>query len=684
MKTAVINLILLFQLIVCGLTFAAPEEEFSVNGNIAQTKPTLPEDPFLQAEYLFHSGDFFAAKPLYHNYLSQNPSGKRSHQALFRLGSIDQSIKSYSTAARFYQILLQRFPRSILADSVRFGLAVCHYELADYNSAESNFKMVLRLSSDKKIKWKIMIYLAQIDGGRMNYEKAFTKLKQAHDQIENKEIRKQAIVVTEKLINEKLGKNQVSALIQKLGNGFPVDLLLLRKISSHRAEGDITNYMASMEKFIGFFPNHSRKAEVKNRLNQIKADTGAKIKIGVVIPLTGKLALTGQKVLQGIQLAVHQLPFQAREKLALEVRDSGHQLPMKEIIADLSGLPNVVGIIGPLLSDEVAIAGKVARDYLIPIFSPSASTYGLVDENSFMFRNALTREIQAKFLAEYAVNTLQLKRFAVLHPYEPFGLELKDTFIKEVESFGGEVVVVTGYDRTQNDFKKQIFELGGVEDDELEKIGRELVLSEGVIPDFSSPSTFSRPLIDMGHWSGDDVEKLKVSLELSYDAIFIPGVYDKVGLIIPQLAFYNVNTVSLLGTNGWNSPELVTMGGKYLTNVYFVDGFYPDSHHVEVQKFVRDFKANFGEEPGYLSAQSFDAANIMINNILAGAGNRIKMKESLKAVKNFPGVTGNTTLLPSGDSEKNIFALTVKRKKLFSKTEEGFFVLEGVSKCVFE
>lgn len=664
MKTAVINLILLFQLIVCGLTFAAPEEEFSVNGNIAQTKPTLLEDPFLQAEYLFHSGDFLAAKPLYHNYLSQNPSGKRSHQALFRLGSIDQSIKSYSTAARFYQILLQRFPRSILADSVRFGLAVCHYELADYNSAESNFKMVLRLSSDKKIKWKIMIYLAQIDGGRMNYEKAFTKLKQAHDQIENKEIRKQAVVVTEKLINEKLGKNQVSALIQKLGNGFPVDLLLLRKISSHRAEGDITNYMASMEKFIGFFPNHSRKAEVKSRLNQIKADTGAKIKIGVVIPLTGKLALTGQKVLQGIQLAVHQLPFQAREKLALEVRDSGHQLPMKEIIADLSGLPNVVGIIGPLLSDEVAIAGKVARDYLIPIFSPSASTYGLVDENSFMFRNALTREIQAKFLAEYAVNTLQLKRFAVLHPYEPFGLELKDTFIKEVESFGGEVVVVAGYDRTQNDFKKQIFELGGVEDDELEKIGRELVLSEGVIPDFSSPSTFSRPLIDMGHWSGDDVEKLKVSLELSYDAIFIPGVYDKVGLIIPQLAFYNVNTVSLLGTNGWNSPELVTMGGKYLTNVYFVDGFYPDSHHVEVQKFVRDFKANFGEEPGYLSAQSFDAANIMINNILAGAGNRIKMKESLKAVKNFPGVTGNTTLLPSGDSEKNIFALTVKRKKI--------------------
>ena len=40
--------------------------------------------------------------------------------------------------------------------------------------------------------------------------------------------------------------------------------------------------------------------------------------------------------------------------------------------------------------------------------------------------------------------------------------------------------------------------------------------------------------------SGNKIENLKVSLELGYDAIFIPGIYDKVGLIIPQLAFYNI------------------------------------------------------------------------------------------------------------------------------------------------
>jgi branched-chain amino acid transport system substrate-binding protein len=257
-----------------------------------------------------------------------------------------------------------------------------------------------------------------------------------------------------------------------------------------------------------------------------------------------------------------------------------------------------------------------------------------------------------------------LRRFAVLHPFEPFGVELKDIFVNEVEALGGEIVAVSGYERSQNDFKKQILQIGGVEDDHLVKIAREMVLNEDQIEDFSDTSVLSRPVIDMGHLSENDIEKLKVSLELSYDAIFIPGVYDKVGLIIPQLAFYNVSKVTLLGANGWNSSELVKLGGKYLKTVYFVDGYYPDSHQSEVQQFVQEFKTNFGEEPVYFSAQAFDAMNILINSIRSGVDTRIKMRESLKRVKNYPGVTGKTTLLPSGDSEKNIFALTVKRKKI--------------------
>ena len=38
--------------------------------------------------------------------------------------------------------------------------------------------------------------------------------------------------------------------------------------------------------------------------------------------------------------------------------------------------------------------------------------------------------------------------------------------------------------------------------------------------------------------------------------------------------------------------------------------------------------------------------------------------QKLLKIKNYPGVTGETDITISGDSEKNIFALTVRRKKI--------------------
>ena len=106
------------------------------------------------------------------------------------------------------------------------------------------------------------------------------------------------------------------------------------------------------------------------------------------------------------------------------------------------------------------------------------------------------------------------------------------------------------------------------------------------------------------------------------------------------------------------------MGGKFLKSIYFVDGFYSNSSQIRVRRFVEQFENNYGESPSYLSAQAYDAAGIIFKNINSGDNNRLKLKKSLIKVKNYPGVTGKTSLLESGDSEKNIFVLTVRKKKI--------------------
>ncbi|MBN4079832.1 penicillin-binding protein activator [bacterium AH-315-C08] len=634
-----------------------PEEKNYENSEVSS-------DPFLQAEHLFHSGELIAAKPYYHEYLDRNTRGQRRPNALFRLGLIDQKEKSFSTAIRFYKMLLGSHPKALLAHDVRFNMAVCNYELGHLDTAEELFNAVLRQSPDKKKKWQALYFLSQLDGRRLSFEEAIGKLKKIYAQVDDKELSRQALRLAEEMIDEKFSEMILSSLIQKYRSGFPVDLLFLKKLSLFREQGDVGRYESVLVEFLSIFPEHAKSEELKNDLEEIRKGNVAKVVVGVVLPLTGKLAATGQKVLQGIQLAYSRLPEESRQMIALDVKDSSDVIGLEKTLSDLARNPRVVGVLGPLLSDEIKRAGAVADSFRIPVFSPTASSAGLVESSSYVFRNALTRKIQARFLAEYSINTLKLRRFVILHPLEPFGEELKDEFLQAVEAFGGEVVGIASYDRSQNDFKKQILELGGIADDDLIRMTRKQLLDNEAQEDFSDPVLLSRPRVDMEHWSEDEIENLKVSLELSYDAMFIPGVYDKVGLIIPQLAFYNIEKIALLGAKGWNSPELVKMGGKFLKSVYFVDGFYLNSHQVRVRKFVELFKSNYGEPPSHFSAQAYDAAGIFFKSITSGADNRLKLRDSLVKVKNYPGVTGKTSMLESGDSEKNIFALTVKRKKI--------------------
>jgi ABC-type branched-subunit amino acid transport system substrate-binding protein len=168
----------------------------------------------------------------------------------------------------------------------------------------------------------------------------------------------------------------------------------------------------------------------------------------------------------------------------------------------------------------------------------------------------------------------------------------------------------------------------------------------------------------MGNWNEGEIKDMKASLELSYDAIYIPGFYDKVGLILPQLAFYNIEDVVLLGSRGWNSPELVKLAGNYLSESVFLDGFFADADEPEVQEFVSAYQQTFGEAPGIYSAQAYDATAIFIQAVHTGATNRKKMLQALGSVRDFSGASGITTILEDGDSEKKLFVLTVRDKQI--------------------
>lgn len=155
-----------------------------------------------------------------------------------------------------------------------------------------------------------------------------------------------------------------------------------------------------------------------------------------------------------------------------------------------------------------------------------------------------------------------------------------------------------------------------------------------------------------------------LTLPMEYQALLLLGDATSTSLIAPSLAYYNITGVQILGTNRWGSKEFLSLGGGYIEGAVFVDGFFADSHWPQVADFVSSFKQAFGETPDIIAAQSYDAASMILRFIRSGIRSREDVKEALLRLKEYPGVSGYTTILPSGDSRKELFILTVEEGKI--------------------
>lgn len=362
------------------------------------------------------------------------------------------------------------------------------------------------------------------------------------------------------------------------------------------------------------------------------------LKIGVILPLSGKYATFGEQALKGMLLAAGIFEDNSGV-LRLDSNDSNIELLVKDTkddpllsakaVEELALNENVSGIIGPLLSVTATDAAAKAQELRIPIIALSQKQ-GLTNAGDYVFRNFLLPSAQAKAMAYYAINKLNHKRFALLYPDSPYGTELANLFKEEVKKGSGEIVAEERYKEGQTYFGKEITKLFKIKETEKKEGRRKIKTFEAGV---------------------------------TVDAIYIPDYFDTIGLIAPHLAYYNIKDVTLLGSNGWNSPKLIDLAGKYAEGAVFTDGFFADSKKEPVLRFVNNFKNVYNTEPGIIEAQAYDAVKMMIE----AAGNsqeRDKVRGNLAKLKDFPDAIGNITFDNNREAIKELFILTVKNGKI--------------------
>lgn len=349
--------------------------------------------------------------------------------------------------------------------------------------------------------------------------------------------------------------------------------------------------------------------------------------VGCILPLSGRNSAYGNRALDAVLLAAGVFNAAKETPIRVLIEDSQSDAAVAGAAVEKLARAGVTCILGPLGSQEALEAAKEAQRSKIPILTLTQRE-GITEVGDHVFRNFLTAAMQVRRVVQYAQAELGLRRFAILYPDDPYGQEMARLFREEVRRKGGEIRKEKPYKADQTDFGEEILALAGV-----------APVSPGM----------------------EVVAGLPPKPDPGFEALFIPDFSYRVAMIVPQLAYYDITGIRLLGTSGWNSPELLKADPVHLQGAVFVDGFFTESFRPEVNDFIEAFYTAYGREPDTMEALVYDAADIAVKLLFENrSGTREAFRRGLMQIKGYPGVSGKTSFPPSRDAEKDLFILTVK------------------------
>lgn len=374
--------------------------------------------------------------------------------------------------------------------------------------------------------------------------------------------------------------------------------------------------------------------------------------IGAVLPLTGKSATIGYKALRGLQLGLG-IYGPERSGFKLAVTDSeGSPEAARRGVERLVMEDSVIAVVGSLLSREAQSVASKAEELGVPSVALSQKS-GLTESGSFIFRNAVTSSMQIRELVRMAMEQLGYKRFAILYPNDAYGTEYANLFWDEVLARGGSIAGAQTYSLTETDFRAQIKRLVGtyyIDDRRAEysaRVREWFRKQKKVTARQTPPDDLLPPVVD-------------------FDAIFVPDNAKATAQIAAMLPYVGISGVRLLGTNIWNSNELIRRGEKYVENAVFFDANITNDPSFKTSKFFRDFERTFGAEPGVFESQGYEVGVMLRQVIAGGQRTRAGLAQALSGIRQFQGVTGPMSMNEQREMVRPLTPFMVKGAEIVS------------------
>jgi len=649
-----------------------------------------PEDRlYSKAEQLFQAKLYTKSLETYREYISRFPNRPLVDDALMKMGTLYTISGDHENARNIYQRLIAEHPTSSFVLDARIEILATYYNQGKYKEVIDQAPEILKKTYSRARLIRIYAILGDTfvaDGFPVDalffYIKAYKKSKAPGKEI---------IIVKLKEAIGQIGSADIAFVLSRLKKSDPIAGYLMYHLGLNKIDDEsYEDALKVLSEFVKRFRKHEYTQQAERLIEELnKKSVYSRYTLGCILPLTGPYSTYGNRALKGVELALNQFNSQGdHPTLKIVIKDTESDPIMASMaVIDLFE-EHVAAVIGPIATAEAA--ALEAQDKGIPIITLTQKD-NITDIGDYVFRNFFTPKMQVKTIVSFAVEVLGLNRFAILYPNENYGKTFMNLFWDEVIAYGGDVVGLESYNAKQTDFADPIKKLVGLYyevPEDLKAAGRGIE-DEGMytmknpepIGDFDS--IFLDPIKKLTGFNDvipegidtatapDDEEKEPQPI-IDFDAVFLPDAPEKAGLIIPQLAFHDVEDVNLFGTNLWHSNKLIKMTRQYVQGAIMADGFFAESDSQKVKDFVRIFEKTYGERPGFIEAVAYDTAMILLQ-MLSRPDVRFRsvLRDELMNFVDFEGVTGLTSFDSNGDVRKRLYLLKVKGRK-FIELEHAF------------
>jgi branched-chain amino acid transport system substrate-binding protein len=339
------------------------------------------------------------------------------------------------------------------------------------------------------------------------------------------------------------------------------------------------------------------------------------VRLGLITPLTGDVKTFGESCRNGFVIAIEDYSKKGKYQITPFIADDrndateGTNAALKLISQD-----KVLGIIGPLTSKVAIPVSEIAQKNKIPMVSGSATNPKVtVYDNKrkpYVFRACFIDPFQGSVGANFALTELKAKTAAVLYDVgNDYSKGLAEFFKATFAKGNGQLIGYESYQKDDVDFSALITKIG-----------------------------VKKP-----------------------DVIYIPDYYNKVALVARQVREKGLKA-AMVGGDGWDSPELIKVGGAAIVGNYFTNHYSPERKDKVAEAFIERYKQKHGQVPDALAALGYDAAMIYLQSLdKAKKPSPEEVLPVLTTLKNFKGVTGTISFDQNGDPIKPAVILKVEK-----------------------